>query len=116
MVAMVLARELTGRTHSEIGRCFGRDHSTVTNALEKVAALCRQDVDFARFFDRLRQQLDTEINGAAAPAELHQRSADAARAACQAQIDLIFGRLRAAADRNPFGLLAALENVPCERL
>lgn len=44
-VAMYLCRELTPRSLPEIGRKFGRDHTTVIHALRQISQLRTHDPD-----------------------------------------------------------------------
>ena len=46
-VAMYIVRQLTKLTLPEIGRVFGRDHSTVLHSLEKVEGLIKEDRETA---------------------------------------------------------------------
>src|SRR4051812_17387842 len=56
-VAMYLARELTDVSLPEIGRGFGRDHSTVVHAHKRIAADIAAGGPAARTVDMLRQRL-----------------------------------------------------------
>jgi chromosomal replication initiator protein len=57
-VAMFLSRELTNHSFPEIGAFFGnKDHSTVIHACKKVEAEMAETEDFAKFIDRLRQEI-----------------------------------------------------------
>lgn len=53
-VAMWIAREELRRSFSEIGRAFGRDHSTVAHAVETVSALAQTEPVFAAEICRVR--------------------------------------------------------------
>jgi chromosomal replication initiator protein len=56
-VAMYLARELTDVSLPEIGRGFGRDHSTVVHAHKRIAADIAAGGPAASTVDTLRQRL-----------------------------------------------------------
>jgi chromosomal replication initiator protein len=56
-IAMYLARELTDVSLPEIGRCFGRDHSTVVHAHKRIAADVAAGGPAAPTVDKLRQTL-----------------------------------------------------------
>jgi chromosomal replication initiator protein len=56
-VAMYLARELTDISLPEIGRCFGRDHSTVVHAHKRIAADVAAGGPSSAAVDRLRDRL-----------------------------------------------------------
>jgi len=57
--AMYLARQLTGLSLPEIGRCFGgRDHSTVLHAIHKVENMAGEKPDFQMMLDRLTKELE----------------------------------------------------------
>jgi chromosomal replication initiator protein len=58
-IAMYLARELTDVSLPEIGRGFGRDHSTVVHAHKRIAADIAAGGPAARTVDMLRQRLST---------------------------------------------------------
>jgi chromosomal replication initiator protein len=57
-VAMYLARELTDTSLPELGRSFGRDHSTVVHAHKRIAADVAAGGPAAATVDRLRRDLD----------------------------------------------------------
>ena len=57
MVAMYLAREFTGRSTSEIGAAFARDHATILHAGSQVPKLCGTDEKFRRTVAQIRRQL-----------------------------------------------------------
>src|SRR5204863_9417707 len=57
-IAMYLARELTDVSLPEIGRRFGRDHSTVVHAHKRIAAEVEAGGPSAATVDRLRRDLD----------------------------------------------------------
>ena len=62
MIAVYLARELTGKSLPEIGRRFGgRDHTTILHSVMKIMKRIESDVQFAAEIDDLRR----EIPGAA---------------------------------------------------
>jgi chromosomal replication initiator protein len=56
-IAMYLARELTDVSLPEIGRGFGRDHSTVIHAHKRIAADVAADGPAASTVDMLRRRL-----------------------------------------------------------
>jgi chromosomal replication initiator protein len=56
-IAMYLARELTQESLPEIGRGFGRDHSTVVHAHKRVAADVARGGPAAGTVDMLRERL-----------------------------------------------------------
>jgi chromosomal replication initiator protein len=56
-IAMYLARELTDVSLPEIGRGFGRDHSTVVHAHKRIAADIAAGGPSARTVDMLRERL-----------------------------------------------------------
>jgi chromosomal replication initiator protein len=58
-IAMYLARELTDVSLPEIGREFGRDHSTVVHAHKRIAADVAAGGPAAHTVDKLREQLST---------------------------------------------------------
>ncbi len=58
MIAMYLARELTGSSFPEIGLRFGgKDHSTVINACKRITALEADDPELRATVEGLRNQL-----------------------------------------------------------
>ncbi|MFY9264295.1 MAG: chromosomal replication initiator protein DnaA [Solirubrobacterales bacterium] len=62
-LAMYLACELTGENLPMIATAFGRDHSTVVYARDKVVRACREDADTASTADRLRHVINGEVPG-----------------------------------------------------
>ena len=56
-VAMYLAKQLTSRSLPEIGRKFGRDHTTIMHAIRKIEEICNADRAFAEDVDLLRRML-----------------------------------------------------------
>lgn len=60
-VAMYLARELTSYSFPQIGRAFGRDHSTIIHGARKIAEQLTQDSklesDVAQLSAELKPQL-----------------------------------------------------------
>ncbi len=56
-VAMFIARELTRHSLPEIGRAFGRDHSTVMHACRKIQQDLELDVQLKRDFDAIKAAL-----------------------------------------------------------
>jgi chromosomal replication initiator protein len=61
-IAMYLARELTDVSLPEIGRRFGRDHSTVVHAHKRIAADVAAGGPSAPAVDKLRQRLASRAN------------------------------------------------------
>ncbi len=60
MIAMFLAREMTGSSFPEIGQRFGgKDHSTVINACRRIEALSAEDEDLRAVVDTLRRKIGT---------------------------------------------------------
>lgn len=60
MVAMALAREVTGTSFPEIGLRFGgKDHSTVINACKRIAVLETEDPDVRTAMELLRREIQT---------------------------------------------------------
>ncbi len=58
MIAMYLARELTGSSFPEIGLRFGgKDHSTVINACKRISAIEAEDPEIRETLEGLRTQL-----------------------------------------------------------
>lgn len=58
MIAMFLAREMTGSSFPEIGQRFGgKDHSTVINACRRIAALSAEDDELKASVDALRRKI-----------------------------------------------------------
>ena len=58
MIAMYLARELTGSSFPEIGLRFGgKDHSTVINACKRISAIEAEDPEVRETLEGLRNQL-----------------------------------------------------------
>lgn len=58
MIAMFLARELTGSSFPEIGLRFGgKDHSTVINACKRITALSDEDPELRSAVSQLREHL-----------------------------------------------------------
>ncbi len=55
--SMYLARELTDLSLAQIGDYFGRDHSTVRHACEKVAELLANDTELATNLKQLRAEI-----------------------------------------------------------
>ena len=53
-VAMYLCRELTPRSLPAIGRMFGRDHSSISHACEKIAGLVASDPVLAAKVEKIR--------------------------------------------------------------
>jgi len=57
MIAMYLSRRLTGRSSTEIGQAFARNHATVLHAEKQVPALCRENDAMRRLIAQLERQL-----------------------------------------------------------
>ncbi len=57
MIAMYLSRRLTGRSSTEIGQAFGRNHATVLHAEKQIPALCRENDAMRRVIAQLERQL-----------------------------------------------------------
>jgi hypothetical protein len=55
--AMYLAKRLTLKSFAEIGRVFGRDHSTVVHAVNGIAARLKSDGELAHHIARVRDEL-----------------------------------------------------------
>lgn len=58
MIAMYLARQLTGASFPEIGLRFSKDHSTVINACKRIDSMQADDADLRHTVDTLRRQLN----------------------------------------------------------
>ncbi|MEK7387087.1 MAG: helix-turn-helix domain-containing protein, partial [candidate division NC10 bacterium] len=54
-IAMYLSRQLTHASLSEVGRAFGKDHTTVLHAVDKVRALLQEDPKLSKTIDGLIQ-------------------------------------------------------------
>ena len=52
LVMYEIARQLPSKSYPEIGRFFGRDHTTVLHAVRKMKALYEQDADSAAWMER----------------------------------------------------------------
>ncbi|MBQ6352674.1 MAG: chromosomal replication initiator protein DnaA [Lentisphaeria bacterium] len=57
MIAMYLSRRLTGRSSTEVGAAFGRNHATVLHAEKQVPLLCRDNDALRRAISQLERQL-----------------------------------------------------------
>ena len=58
MMAMAIARDLTGQSFPSLGKQFGgKDHSTVMNAMRKITALCLKDQKAKEDYDNLKLRL-----------------------------------------------------------
>ena len=57
MIAMYLSRRLTGRSSTEVGQAFGRNHATVLHAEKQIPALCRENDAMRRVIAQLERQL-----------------------------------------------------------
>ena len=60
-VAMYLARELTGRPLTEIGRRFRRDHSTVHHALKAVEKRASSSPELRSDLTKLRAKIEAQL-------------------------------------------------------
>ena len=56
--AMYLTRRLINLSFPDIGRRFGRDHSTVMTACRRVPELMAEDTEFRRIVETLERELD----------------------------------------------------------
>jgi chromosomal replication initiator protein len=56
-IAMALTREITGKSLPEIGRDFGRDHTTVLHAVRTVQTLCSTNDKVRSHYHELRQKI-----------------------------------------------------------
>jgi chromosomal replication initiator protein len=56
-IAMYLARQLTHASLAEVGRAFGKDHTTVLHAVDKIQTLLQDDPKFKKTVDTLTQGL-----------------------------------------------------------
>ena len=56
-IAMFLIKELTKKTHKEIGEAFNRDHSTVVNSLKKVKMNLESDIRIKKEIKELKRML-----------------------------------------------------------
>lgn len=54
--AMYLTRRILNMSYPEIGRRFGRDHSTVMTAVKRVPELMAKDTDFRRLIETLERE------------------------------------------------------------
>lgn len=57
-VAMFLIRDLTDLPLEEVGEFFGRDHSTVVNAIKRVKSMMEQDSSFKRKVEDIKRSLN----------------------------------------------------------
>jgi len=58
-IAMYLARQLTHASLAEVGRAFGKDHTTVLHAVDKIQTLLKEDPKFKKTIDTLTQAVTT---------------------------------------------------------
>ena len=58
-IAMYLARQLTHASLAEVGRAFGKDHTTVLHAVDKIQTLLQDDPKFKKTIDTLTQGVTT---------------------------------------------------------
>lgn len=56
-IAMYFAKTLTLQSYPEIGRRFGRDHTTAIHAVEKIRARCVSDPEFAGKINALKLEI-----------------------------------------------------------
>jgi chromosomal replication initiator protein len=56
---MALAKELTQHSLPEIGRAFGKDHTTVLHACRKVAELRKDDSRVREDYENLMRKLSS---------------------------------------------------------
>jgi chromosomal replication initiator protein len=56
-IAMYLSKDLTECSLPEIGRRFGKHHTTVLHAIKKIETKRKQDRDFDKLLDRFKQSL-----------------------------------------------------------
>ena len=57
-IAMYLCRELTDISLPQIGSCFGRDHTTVIHACEKISEELKKDNKLETTIKDLRQRIE----------------------------------------------------------
>ncbi len=57
MIAMYLSRRLTGRSSTEVGAAFGRNHATVLHAEKQVPLICRDNDAMRRTISQIERQL-----------------------------------------------------------
>jgi chromosomal replication initiator protein len=58
-MAMYLARQLTHASLAEVGCAFGKDHTTVLHAVDKIQTLLKEDPQFKKTIDTLTQGVTT---------------------------------------------------------
>ncbi|MCF0113318.1 MAG: chromosomal replication initiator protein DnaA [Bacilli bacterium] len=56
-IAMFLCRTLMSMNYSEIGKMFGKDHTSVMNAVDKVEKLWKTDTSMSLAIDQLKKKL-----------------------------------------------------------
>ncbi|MGD9631646.1 MAG: helix-turn-helix domain-containing protein [Pyrinomonadaceae bacterium] len=57
-IAVLLAAEMTGRSHHDLGRYFaGRDHTTIRHAIKRAIILRETNAKFKRDYDAIRAKL-----------------------------------------------------------
>ncbi|MCH4157475.1 MAG: chromosomal replication initiator protein DnaA [Acidaminococcaceae bacterium] len=56
-IAMYLCRKLTDISLPRIGSKFGRDHTTVIHACEKITKLCKEDKSFNQLLEKYEQEI-----------------------------------------------------------
>lgn len=62
LIAMCLARELTGRSYYSISPLFLRDHHAVKRAVERVRGLCEHDSKIATDVARIRARIMEHVD------------------------------------------------------
>jgi hypothetical protein len=61
-VAIYMTHKLTNRSHTEIGKAFNRDHSTVIHAIKKIRRLILSDTNICNDIDDLTRILEPQTN------------------------------------------------------
>lgn len=57
-IAVLLAAELTGRSHRNLGKYFnGRDHTTIRHAIKRAISLRETNAKFKRDYDAIRARI-----------------------------------------------------------
>jgi chromosomal replication initiator protein len=56
-IAMYLVRELMDLPFARVGKVFGRDHTTVISAVDKVEKLLKTDQELLKALDDLKTRL-----------------------------------------------------------
>lgn len=60
-VAMYLSKTITNYSYLELGRQYGKDHTTILHAVRKITAMMEADPDFRAKVEELRAALNTGI-------------------------------------------------------